>query len=64
MEARENDVNLRVETISRDNSVFLSFSDRKSKQFIFSARKRLRPNPGDGSIDDLFITDNITLYNC
>ena len=62
MEAREIDINLRVRKIPRDNTVLLTFSDRRYKQFIFAARKRLRQSP-ENDINGLFISDNLTSYN-
>ena len=63
MEAREIDMNLRVRKIPRDNTVLLAFSDRRFKQFIFAARKRLRQSPENNDINGLYISDNLTSYN-
>lgn len=62
MENREIDSNFQVRKLQRNNTVMLTFSDRKFKRFIFTAKKRLRAANQEQS-RNLFINDNLTSLN-
>ena len=62
MENREIDVNFQVRKVGRENTVLVTFSDRRFKRFIFAAKKRLRTSHPDDSIN-FFINDNLTSFN-
>ena len=62
MEQRTIDLNMSVRNISRDNTVLITFSDRRFKLFFYSAKKRLR-SEGHESANNLYMNDNLTSYN-
>ena len=61
MPPREVDANLHVQKTPRPNSVLLKFSDRKFKNFLYSARKRMRNS--ESNLNDLYINEHLTSYN-
>ena len=53
MPPREVDANLHVQKSPRPNKALLQFSDRKCKNFLYSARKRMRNS--EVNLNDLHI---------
>ena len=61
MPPREVDANLHVQKSPRPNTVLLKFSDRKFKNFLYSARKRMRNS--ELNLNYLYINEYLTSYN-
>ena len=62
LEGRELDSNLKIRKSQRSNTAIVTFSDKRFKNFVFSARKQLRLSENDND-NTLFINDNLTSYN-
>ena len=62
MENREIDQNLNVKKSKRNNTVMVTFSDRRFKIFMYRALKKARSTE-DNELETLFINDNLTSYN-
>ena len=63
MENREIDSQFTAKKLSRrNNTVLVSFSEKKFKKFIFQAMKRLRQEDSNLG-NDLYVNDNMTLHN-
>ena len=62
MGRRETDPNLNVRKTSRPNTAIISFSDRRFKIFLFSAKRALR-QANDQNVQSLYVNDNMTSYN-
>lgn len=61
MTRREIDANLNVRKARRENTVIVTFSQSRFKNFVFKARKRLREK--NEPVTGLFLNDNLTSYN-
>ena len=62
MEHREIDSQFTVKKLPRNNTVLVTFSDKKFKRFIFAAKKRLRLENVE-ICNNLYINENLTSYN-